>query len=280
MQGISMKCSETDCDKEASKRGLCAAHYSLFYRIGKLEDHATKEGRGAYAKEKTCSGVAECGKKHCAQGFCSPCYQAKKKKGELLNKPPINAGCFCSVENCGKEARTKGFCISHYEKFLKYGDPLAYAEKRTGLPCKVEGCTGISVARGMCRACYSYWKTYKDSHTRFDALKKRQSDRVDDQGYVQVLAPGHPNARKSKRVPKHRLVMSEFLGRPLKSNENVHHINGDRSDNRIENLELWVTAQPKGQRPQDLIEYAKRILRAYARDSAKLDQISKHRRET
>lgn len=40
--------------------------------------------------------------------------------------------------------------------------------------------------------------------------------------------------------------------------------NGNKQDNKIENLELWVTKQPKGQRPQDLIEYTKWILKTYS----------------
>ena len=57
--------------------------------------------------------------------------------------------------------------------------------------------------------------------------------------------------------------MESIIGRPLLPGENVHHKNGDRADNHPSNLELWVSIQPAGQRPEDLVEFAREILKRY-----------------
>jgi hypothetical protein len=56
-------------------------------------------------------------------------------------------------------------------------------------------------------------------------------------GYRWLYNPHHPNATKGRRyIAEHRMVMSEFLGRPLLSSELIHHLNGNRLDNRLDNL--------------------------------------------
>jgi hypothetical protein len=82
-------------------------------------------------------------------------------------------------------------------------------------------------------------------------------------GYKYYYMPLHPNADKAGKLMEHRYVMSEHLGRPLLANENVHHKNGNKLDNRLENLELWVKSQPAGQRPEDLVAWATEILELY-----------------
>ena len=67
-------------------------------------------------------------------------------------------------------------------------------------------------------------------------------------------------------VLEHRWVMQKEIGRELLPEETVHHLNGVKDDNRIENLELWSSSHPYGQRVIDKVEWAVSMLRTYRPD--------------
>lgn len=90
--------------------------------------------------------------------------------------------------------------------------------------------------------------------------------RVVIDGYVRLMVKDHPRADKRGYVPEHTLVLEAALGRYLRPGETAHHRNGQRADNRPENLELWTTAQPSGVRVVDLLEWAHDLIAQYEPD--------------
>jgi hypothetical protein len=152
---------------------------------------------------------------------------------------------------------------------------------------------GFAKGQRMCRDCrrihyarnnYSLGKTCRDCGTAIvnkakthcikcsgrnqrglNITKKR---RLNYHGYAIVAGEwDHPNSNNRGQVLEHVLVMATHLGRALLPGENVHHINGVRDDNRLENLELWSSSQPSGQRIPDKVEWAKELLSLYEPDA-------------
>lgn len=95
----------------------------------------------------------------------------------------------------------------------------------------------------------------KDQKRGAESPHWRGGRTVTSEGYVRVYAdPSHPwydvmtvRHGSARYFPEHRLVMAEYLGRPLTSNEEVHHVNGIHDDNRLDNLELRLGAHGAGQ---------------------------------
>jgi hypothetical protein len=186
-------------------------------------------------------------------GSCRSCYEKIRKKKKLEKKEKI-------CEKCGKKGiSTKNMCANCY----------AYRNgvKKPDLNKKCEKCGKLGVYhKNRCRSCYRARLQRKILSDDIPVQKhaKRGEACITPDGYRIITKKGHPNSRKKDgRILEHTFVMSEFIKRPLIKGETVHHKNGVRDDNRIENLELWSTNHPPGQRVKDKIEWAKEILKQY-----------------
>jgi len=131
--------------------------------------------------------------------------------------------------------------------------------------CEKCGKMGVR-ARNLCCICYvrRYYRIKKGIDPDAPIMTAaRGSGYINKYGYKIITKKSHPNSRKHGKILEHVMVMSEYIGRPLRKGENVHHKNGIRNDNRIENLELWHKGQPAGQRVEDKINWSKEFLQNY-----------------
>ena len=199
------------------------------------------------------------------------CKVAERR--DSRSRPPVNDR-KCEVEGCDRVSRGNGMCNMHYMRVKRHGSPHIYNPRyRTNFGpepiCRAEGCNKKGIAaKGLCQGHYIRLKKYGEEGVGGPLGRQNignQQRRVD--GYMMVKAPDNPLAgKRSGQVLVHRVVMSEKLGRPLRKNEFVHHINGKKDDNSPENLELWVKGHPGGQRPEELVAWAYEIIALYGEE--------------
>lgn len=124
------------------------------------------------------------------------------------------------------------------------------------MKCSIDDCNAMVVARGWCNKHYRRWKRHGDPSKTIRTPSGEGRAHLNSYGYLRLAVNG-------RDITEHRYVMEQHIGRTLVAGESVHHKNGIKTDNRIENLELWNIKQPAGQRAIDLLAYAHEILAQY-----------------
>lgn len=271
-RGGRAQCDLPDCERPPAPNGqnLCPVH--LLRKERGLPMDAPKSA--LYGPE-ICL-VEDCHRKVAAKGLCAG-HRRLQDKGLSMDTPlRSDRPSECTIKGCNRLHKGHGLCSSHLQrkrKGKKMSGPMRESTRNRILPkiCTWEDCDRPHRSAGLCSL--HYGRLY-DGRPMGGGLRKNPrvpgvTTQRTRSGYVRLWLPGHPQAHKPGWVSQHRYVMEMLMGRRLLSHESVHHKNGDRADNRPENLELWITAQPTGQRIEDRVAHAKWLLGTYGTDIEK-----------
>lgn len=244
-------CAVAGCERKAATRGWCATHYKRWQR---RDDPHFGDDRPTHCTVDRCGAAVD------GRGLCHGHLQRMLRTGQLAAGVPLsrrrNFGA-CAADGCSDAAEVRGICQKHYKRLSNHGElePEGMVRvvaqdviaARGESACQEEGCPYAVIARARCG------EHYKEA-ARLGLVDKDPSVRVVtgsaslSHGYWSIPVPPERRHLAGGRNNdlEHRFVMAQHLGRPLRPDEVVHHMNGHRLDNRLENLELWSTSHPQG----------------------------------
>lgn len=259
---MEIPCSVDGCSAVPIARGYCSKHYSRWHRFGDPEREPTRRSRAGSCSVDGCDSAIR------TRSLCSVHYQRVLSTGEVgtPQRARRSRQQICGIPRCGEPHQAQGYCERHYDSWRKYGDPLEVSRRRKAeaLICSVDGCDrkrrskGLvdrSSGDGLCGMHYQRMRTHGQLELPQRPLQMTKGY-LNKDGYRIVSFGG-------RVLQQHRLVMEQAIGRQLLPDETVHHKNGVRDDNRLDNLELWSRSQPPGQRVADKVAWARQIIDQY-----------------
>lgn len=255
-------CSIEGCARLVSARCVCSLHLRRLRRYG--DPLAGGPFRAPAVRRTGSCSRPDCDRPAYRDQLCRRHHYRLHTYGDPEAGGPVrdtDHAVTCQQPGCDKPYLALGLCSAHYARRQAHGDPAYQQVFAKDQPCSLRGCVALQWAMGFCSR--HYQRVLKHGDPNALTMAERGSGAVNSSGYRMMFRPGHPNAGKFGRIAEHRWLMAGLLGRALLPGENVHHINGNTLDNRPENLEVWLTSQPCGQRVQDLVAWAREILERY-----------------